>query len=153
MNTFSKRSGFTIIELLVVLSVILILLTVVTPAVSKAKEKANKTICINNLRQISVALTMYANENDGKFPPDGAKKWSQYLSPDYIKDNKTFDCPTHAFVGSIAAADYGYQSGYDLESNPGALIVWDYEGCHGGLENKLTIGGKIIFQKSASSFP
>ncbi|MBN1521279.1 MAG: type II secretion system protein [Candidatus Aureabacteria bacterium] len=156
LKRFFSENGFTMIEMLVVLSIIVILAALITPATHLAKEKARKTQCINNLKQISVALNMFANEHGGDFPPDGAvpNTWMSHLFPNYIRAEENFDCPSHPYVGTLATGpDYWYQSGYTLDDNPQALIVGCYEGCHAGMENKLTIGGNVIFQKSATAFP
>lgn len=62
----SKPKGFTLIELLVVIAIIALLLSVLTPGLKKAKEHARSLICRNNVRQMSLGLTLYAHENDDK---------------------------------------------------------------------------------------
>lgn len=60
--------AFSLIELLVVIGIIGILASLLMPAFSRAKGKANDTKCISNLRQIGIALSIYADENQGRLP-------------------------------------------------------------------------------------
>ena len=61
-----KKKAFTLIELLVVIAIIALLLSIMTPALRKAKEAAKRVCCLSNLRQLTTSWLMYADENNGE---------------------------------------------------------------------------------------
>ena len=61
-----KSKAFTLIELLVVIAVIAILMAILMPALSRAREQGKRAVCLNNLKQLTFAWIMYAGDNDGK---------------------------------------------------------------------------------------
>jgi prepilin-type N-terminal cleavage/methylation domain-containing protein len=92
-----KRSGFSLVELLVVMAIIAILAALLFPAIAAAKRKANQANCLNNVRQLALVGFIYANENGSPILynnpkyPDGA--WMGSLA-ELIKNKNVFLCPS-----------------------------------------------------------
>lgn len=92
----SRRHGFTLIELLVVIAIIAILASILFPVFSRAREKARQSSCSSNMRQVSTAFLMYAQDYDEVPCPtrnEGVRVWTAFLSP-YVKNQQVFLCPS-----------------------------------------------------------
>lgn len=146
----SPRGAFTLIELLVVITVIGVLIAVLLPAVQAAREAARRTSCLNNLRQIGVALHDY-EVMCGRFPPGGIEllanktdgrqyAWGAFLLP-HVEQTalyESFNFSQPYYIGTNVTAAKTRLAVFVCPSSPraatmlsGGLGASDYGGIYG----------------------
>jgi prepilin-type N-terminal cleavage/methylation domain-containing protein len=127
-DNFKSVKGFTLVELLVVIAIIAILAALLLPIVSASKRKTQRTVCLNNLRQINLGVRMYSDDSHDATPSPGGSAatnevtlYSGYkaLMKSYVglkgassPQDRLFACPSDTFYPSDVTTNGPYPPQY-----------------------------------------
>jgi prepilin-type N-terminal cleavage/methylation domain-containing protein/prepilin-type processing-associated H-X9-DG protein len=133
-NTISQKSrGFTLIELLVVIAIIALLMGILMPALTRVKEMGKRSVCLNNLRQLTIAWIQYADANREKIPhanPGRNDGWTRWRDASATVEEKQ--------EGISTGVLYPYCSNYKLYKCPtgdrGELVTYSIPDCMNGYD-------------------
>src|SRR6266508_2012931 len=102
-------SGFNAIELLVVVAIVAIVAALLLPALTKAKEQGRSSICKNNMRQLTLAMVLYADENNDylPWPGDVDRNWQ----PDWVFGGQPDTYPNNPDTWNMPGFGFHAESG------------------------------------------
>lgn len=130
------HSGFTLVELLVVIAILAILSALLLPALSRAKEQGRLTTCLSNLKQVNLAIRLYADDNADSLPvlpdpnpyPNGVGAYYKQLVKGYLglsgpaaPTEKVFTCPSDRLLQTQLGHAFTSYTFNGYEVGPGAL--------------------------------
>jgi prepilin-type N-terminal cleavage/methylation domain-containing protein len=115
-----KKKGFTMVELLVVVSILAILAALLMPALKKLQDKTKLVACQSNLKNVIALMKMYATDNNGAFPECLGRLYSIYAD-----DVALFDCPGAAITVQASRNGGINDNGYPLKDADYALCNAD----------------------------
>ena len=120
----TKRNGFTLIELLVVITVIALLMAILIPVLNRARELGHRTVCLSNLKQLTYAWILYAEDNDGRLVSgrsfhdlssmDGSRTLKSWMGLAFRWPTKRADVMEHPDKGAL----WPYTGNIDLYGCP-----------------------------------
>jgi len=134
----ASSTGFTLVELMVVICIAGVLMALLLPALSSAKEKSRRSVCNQNIRETLYALTMYADANEDRLPPSTDNRGESYHSivlSDFAFTNivenlggesNSLYCPNLAYATGMMGGydpDTGYTIGYSYLAATGIPAI------------------------------
>jgi prepilin-type processing-associated H-X9-DG protein len=125
---------------LIVAATVGVLGVVLIPALFRAREEARKSACLGNLKQIGLAMAIYANDHDDNYPPT-----LNDLMPKYLTDEGLFHCPSDR----SDKPSYLYVPGFTAKDRAMAMVVIERGGIHAHGRHVLFVDGHVWFRREA----
>ena len=142
----NSKQGFTIGEVLVVLGIVLMVVFLLQPFVRQTNEKADRVGCLSNLRELGRAISIYAREHHGKFPPTIKTLYEE----EYLANISALDCPSTKKTGTLNDPEYVYTPGL-AASDPSMMeLIKDADGNHSGGHGVLTVNGTVAWKENTA---
>ena len=164
-----RRRGFTLAELSMVLLLIAVASAVVVSVYARGRSLSKRTLCLNNVRNLGIALHLYAQDYDGFFPPEEPGLNALEI---YVENRDVFRCPTASHRNGSPTAfridtvyrlrlsnqgppdepvpiDFIYRSGLSNEDAPNEPVLADDQPRHEGGANVLTVDGSVHWWPAA----
>ena len=144
MRIFYKNKGFTLVELMFVFMAVAFVFVLMVPIIRTVHDYKTRSMCADNVRQIGRAMYIYAQEHDGKFPPDMETLYSEK----YLTNEDFLDCPANQDKGNLKKPDFFYTGGLSVNSPSLAPLVRDKEGNHPTRgKNVLYVNGNVGWEE------
>jgi type II secretory pathway pseudopilin PulG len=121
-----SRPGFTLLELLVVIGIIMILIAMLLVTLRRARIAAQSVNCVSNLRQITTGLRMFAGDNGNRLPDPGALEvsWESTIRR-YLQNSKVFECPADEELAPTAGSSYDWRDTSVAETTLAGRLLTD----------------------------
>jgi len=161
-RTCLTRNGFTFLELMISMALILVLMALLSPMLLRGRDSARRAACMSNLSQLGGALHLYAQDYDGRFPV-AQNDWT-VTAQVYSKNRNVYVCPSEPTEsrerfqpGATAKAasgepliysSYSYRAGLANDDPAEEPVSTEWSPWHHGGMNVLYLGGNVRWKPS-----